>query len=130
MPTPAKPGATDRTVRYGGWLFSVPSPFATAFAPNCAGMYAVQVVNASWTPCPFEPIFFGQSMDLSEHVIAGDASGVRALDRASAGRDRVVRLVRGAAVHEREGAAQHRRRPGDDLPDGGRTSGGCWGCAG
>ena len=69
MPTSSQSGATDRTVRYGGWLFSVPSPFASAFAPNCAGLYAVQVVNASWTPCPFEPIFFGLSMDLSEHVI-------------------------------------------------------------
>jgi len=70
VPPSSKPGATDRTVRYGGWLFSVPSPFASAFAPNCAGMYAVQVVNASWTPCPFEPIYFGRSLDLSEHVVA------------------------------------------------------------
>jgi hypothetical protein len=70
VPPTSRPGATDRTVRYGGWLFSVPSPFASALAPNCAGMYAVQVVNASWTPCPFEPIYFGRSMDLSEHVVA------------------------------------------------------------
>lgn len=70
MPQPSRSGATDRTVRYGGWLFSVPSPFATAIAPNCAGLYAVQVINASWTPCPFEPIYFGETPDLSEHVIA------------------------------------------------------------
>ena len=70
MPQTSRSGATDRTVRYGGWLFSVPSPFATAIAPNCAGLYAVQVINASWTPCPFEPIYFGETLDLSEHVIA------------------------------------------------------------
>ena len=26
--------------------------------------------NANWTPCPFEPIYFGETHDLSEHVVA------------------------------------------------------------
>jgi hypothetical protein len=64
------PGSALETVRYGGWLFSTPSPFATAIAPPCAGLYAIQVVNAGWTPCPFEPIYFGASQDLAEHVLA------------------------------------------------------------
>jgi hypothetical protein len=64
------PGAAPETVRYGGWLFAPPSPFATAIAPECAGLYAVQVVNASWTPCPFEPIYFGAAQDLADHVLA------------------------------------------------------------
>lgn len=64
------PAAALQTVRYGGWLFGAPSPFATAIAPDCAGLYAVQVLNASWTPCPFEPIHFGASSDLSLHALA------------------------------------------------------------
>jgi hypothetical protein len=51
-------------------MFSAPMPFAKAAAPNCAGIYAVQVVNATWTPCPFEPIYFGSAIDLSEEVVA------------------------------------------------------------
>lgn len=70
MPRFVTPGAADRTVRYGGWLFSVPAPFAQAIAPNCAGMYAIQVVNPNWTPCPFEPIYFGHADDLKTRVIA------------------------------------------------------------
>ena len=70
MPRSPASGALERTVRYGGWLFSAPSPFATAIAPPCAGLYAVQVVNSNWSPCPFEPIYFGETRDLSEHVIA------------------------------------------------------------
>lgn len=70
VPRSAPAGATDRTVRYGGWLFSVPSPFSRAIAPNCAGLYAVQVVNPNWTPCPFEPIYFGGADDLQALVIA------------------------------------------------------------
>ena len=64
------PAAALQTVRYGGWLFSAPSPFATAIAPDCAGLFAVQVLNASWTPCPFEPIHFGAAQDLALHALA------------------------------------------------------------
>jgi len=60
----------DRAVRYGGWLFSAPASFAGARAPTCAGLYAVQVVNPTWTPCPFEPIYFGHAGSLSAHAIA------------------------------------------------------------
>jgi hypothetical protein len=51
-------------------MFSAPLPFAKALPPDCAGLYAVQVVNPTWTPCPFEPIYFGAATDLSEHAIA------------------------------------------------------------
>ena len=67
--TEASRGA-HRTVRYGGWMFSAPVPFAEAMPPDCAGLYAVQVVNATWRPCPFEPIYFGAAIDLSEQGIA------------------------------------------------------------
>ena len=64
------PAAALATVRYGGWLFCAPAPFAMAIAPDCAGLYAVQVLNASWTPCPFEPIQFGASSDLAHFAVA------------------------------------------------------------
>jgi hypothetical protein len=54
----------DRTVRYGAWLFSNPASFAAAIAPGCAGLYTIQVLNATWTPCPFEPIYFGHAQNL------------------------------------------------------------------
>lgn len=61
---------TIRTVRYGGWMFSAPSSFASAIAPGCAGLYAVQVLNATWTPCPFEPVFFGHAQNLLGSVVS------------------------------------------------------------
>lgn len=61
---------TDRTVRYGGWMFSAPAPFASAIAPGCAGLYAVQVLNPTWTPCPFEPIHFGHAQNLLGSVVS------------------------------------------------------------
>lgn len=60
---------TDRTVRYGGWMFSTPASFAMAIAPGCAGLYAIQVLNGTWTPCPFEPIFFGHAQHLQGSVV-------------------------------------------------------------
>ena len=69
MPSTPKPAATDRTVRYGGWLFSAPSSFALASAPNCAGIYSIQAMNPTWTPCPFEPIYFGFATDLKRELI-------------------------------------------------------------
>jgi hypothetical protein len=69
VPASPTPRAADRTVRYGGWLFSVPSSFARSLAPNCAGLYAVQVMNPTWTPCPFEPIYFGYAIDIAEHCV-------------------------------------------------------------
>jgi hypothetical protein len=69
VPTSPKSSGTDRTVRYGGWLFSAPASFAAAAPPNCAGMYAIQAMNPTWTPCPFEPIYFGFATDLQSQFI-------------------------------------------------------------
>jgi hypothetical protein len=60
---------TDRIVRYGGWMFSAPSSFSAAIAPGCAGLYSIQVLNGTWTPCPFEPIFFGHAQNLQGSVV-------------------------------------------------------------
>lgn len=69
MPTAPRPVATDRSVRYGGWLFSAPTSFARALSPGCAGLYAVQVMNATWSPCPFEPIYFGYATELMDPFV-------------------------------------------------------------
>lgn len=66
---PDRHAATDRTVRYGGWMFSAPAAFAAAMAPGCAGLYAIQVLNPTWTPCPFEPIYFGHAQNLLGSVV-------------------------------------------------------------
>ena len=64
MPLSSGSTSPDHAVRYGGWLFSAPASLASAIAPNCAGLYAVQVVNPTWTPSPFEPIYFGHATEL------------------------------------------------------------------
>ena len=70
MPLSSGPVSPDRALRYGGWLFSAPASFASASGPGCAGLYAVQVVNPTWTPCPFEPIYFGHAADLALRAVA------------------------------------------------------------
>ena len=67
---PRSPASAERAVRYGGWMFSVPASFAAAAAPGCAGMYAIQVLNGAWSPCPFEPIYFGHAQNLLGSVVA------------------------------------------------------------
>jgi hypothetical protein len=70
MPQNRLPGSPEaRIVRYGGWMFSAPAPFVHALPPNCAGLYAVQVLNPAWRPCPFEPIFFGEALDLTGQAV-------------------------------------------------------------
>jgi hypothetical protein len=73
-PMPHTNGPTDRTVRYGGWMFSAPASFSTSVAPGCAGLYAIQVLNGTWTPCPFEPIFFGHAQNLQGSVVTTNPS--------------------------------------------------------
>jgi hypothetical protein len=70
LPLSFGPVSSDRAVRYGGWLFSAPAALAGASGPGCAGLYAVQVVNPTWTPCPFEPIYFGHAADLAARAAA------------------------------------------------------------
>lgn len=70
MPLSYGPASPDRAVRYGGWLFSAPAAFTGASGPDCPGLYAVQVVNTTWTPCPFEPIYFGHAADLAARAVA------------------------------------------------------------
>jgi hypothetical protein len=66
-------------------MFSSPASFATAIAPGCAGLYAIQVLNATWTPCPFEPIFFGHAQNLLGSVVTTHPTYGRWIAHARAG---------------------------------------------
>jgi hypothetical protein len=50
---------------YGGWSFSYPEPLLASAPPQLSGLYAIQVINLTWKPLPYEPIYFGESDDLS-----------------------------------------------------------------
>ena len=50
---------------YGGWSFSYPAPLLDSSPPQLSGIYAIQVINLAWKPLPYEPIYFGESDDLS-----------------------------------------------------------------
>lgn len=83
MPDASAP--TDRIVRYGGWMFSAPSSFSAAIAPGCAGLYSIQVLNGTWTPCPFEPVFFGHAQNLLGSVVTTHPSFSRWIAHPRAG---------------------------------------------
>jgi hypothetical protein len=68
MPQAPRQGG-EAAVRYGGWMFSAPAAFTRAVPPSCAGVYAIQVVNPTWTPVPFEPIYFGAAENLAEGTV-------------------------------------------------------------
>ena len=94
-------------------MFSAPAPFAHAIAPNCAGLYAVQVLNPAWTPCPFEPIYFGEAAALQDRSLGtGHGAFPRWIAHPRAGtglyvsfaalpctRDDVLRNIVGGLVH-------------------------------
>lgn len=66
-------------------MFSAPASFATAIAPGCAGLYAVQVLNGTWTPSPFEPVFFGHAQNLLGSVVTTHPSYARWIAHPRAG---------------------------------------------
>ena len=118
-PVPHTNGPTDRTVRYGGWMFSAPASFSTSVAPGCAGLYAIQVLNGTWTPCPFEPIFFGHAQNLLGSVVTTNQSYGRWIAHPRAGTGLYVSYA-ALPCTSVEASAAHRRRAGPDLPAGGQ----------
>jgi len=50
---------------YDGWSFSYPELLFASKPPQLSGLYAIQIVNPTWKPLPYEPIYFGESDDLS-----------------------------------------------------------------
>jgi hypothetical protein len=55
-----------RSINYDGCSFSYPEPLFLSVPPEGSGIYAVQVVNRSWQPQQFEPIYFGESEDFDD----------------------------------------------------------------
>ena len=49
---------------YDGWSFSYPELLFAAKPQQLPGLFAIQVINPSWKPLPYEPIYFGESDDL------------------------------------------------------------------
>jgi hypothetical protein len=54
------------SIRFRNYIFEGPMSFASWSPPYRAGLYAVVVPNQLWTPLPFEPIYFGESGNMSE----------------------------------------------------------------
>jgi hypothetical protein len=53
-------------INFGGLMFTFPVPLQASFTPPDAGLYAVQVADRSFSPMPYQPIYFGQSGRLGE----------------------------------------------------------------
>jgi len=57
---------------YGGWSFSYPEHLLASNPPQLAGLYAIQVINPTWKPLPYQPIYFGESDDLASVGLGAD----------------------------------------------------------
>lgn len=67
--------ATDdeSPIEYGGYLFTAPVPMFKAPIPAKAGLFVIQVRNWTWPPRGFQPIHFGESENLYQHLfVEGD----------------------------------------------------------
>ena len=123
MPSLLEAGATDRTICTAAGYSRCP-PWghrrSRRTTPSCA---RCRYIDASWTPCPFEPIFFGRSLDLSERVVEATHSGFGALDRASAGRAGLLVSYTALPCTSKNVLRDVVERPGDGRPDGGEQAG-------
>lgn len=52
-------------INFGGLMFTFPVSVHARFAPPDAGIFAIQVPNATFNPLPYEPIYFGQGCNLT-----------------------------------------------------------------
>jgi hypothetical protein len=55
---------------YGGYSFSYPEPLLASKPPQLPVVYAIAIMNLTWKPLPYEPIYFGESEDLSRENLA------------------------------------------------------------
>ena len=55
---------------YGGYSFSYPEPLLASKAPQLPVVYAIAIMNLKWKPLPYEPIYFGESEDLTRESLA------------------------------------------------------------
>ena len=54
---------------YGGWSFTYPELLLASHPPQLAGLFAIQIINPAWKPLPYQPIYFGESEDLSRESL-------------------------------------------------------------
>jgi len=55
-------------ISYGTLQFTDPQPFGPDALPQTAGIYVVLVPNYEYRPIPYEPIYFGESANMSAAV--------------------------------------------------------------
>jgi hypothetical protein len=55
-------------IRFGNLVFSYPEPLADATLADtilsAPGLYVVMVFDASWSPLPYRPLYFGESENM------------------------------------------------------------------
>jgi hypothetical protein len=54
-----------RGIKFSIYLFTEPEPLTSWQAPPRAGVYVILIPNGSYNPRPFQPIYFGESGDMS-----------------------------------------------------------------
>lgn len=77
---------TESPIEYGGYLFTAPVPLFKAPVPAKGGLFVIQVRNWTWPPRGFQPIHFGESDNLYQHLfVDGDSNYVHWLSHRHAG---------------------------------------------
>jgi hypothetical protein len=54
---------------YGGYSFSYPESLLSSKPPPLPVVYAIAILNLAWKPLPYEPIYFGESEDLTRETL-------------------------------------------------------------
>lgn len=67
VPIAKKPSAS-KGMRFQGGYFSEPASFASAWLPPSPGLYAILVIDGSWGPRPYRPLYFGKATALNTRV--------------------------------------------------------------
>jgi len=58
------------SITFGRYRFYGITPLVAWVPPRIAGIYAISTPNSGWQPIPYEPIYFGESADLSDRGFA------------------------------------------------------------
>lgn len=57
-------------INWGGYQFTDPVPLSTWYPPYRAGLYAIMKPDATWSPVPAAPLYFGQSENMADRGFA------------------------------------------------------------
>jgi hypothetical protein len=55
-------------ITYGNHRFTAPALLGYWVLPSVPGVYAIQVINSTWGPFQYEPIYFGETSNLRQQV--------------------------------------------------------------